>query len=54
MGLDRPVGREARKEKRPKGPLRRMLKQDALYLMVVNMPTQAEMDAIWTEMDASQ
>lgn len=54
MGIDRPVGREARKQRKENRPLRKMLKQDALYLMVVNMPTQQEMDMILAEMNAPQ
>ncbi|GAB7356917.1 hypothetical protein MBLNU459_g7769t1 [Dothideomycetes sp. NU459] len=42
----REVGRQGRKNRRSRRPLKRVLKADALYLMVVNMPTQEEMDTI--------
>ena len=40
------VGKERRKAKRSKRPMRRVLKQDALYLMVVNMPSEEEMRVV--------
>lgn len=50
LGIDRKVGRQARRERRRERkknrPLKKMMKQDALYLMVVNLPTQEEMDAV--------
>ncbi|KAF9874291.1 hypothetical protein CkaCkLH20_08274 [Colletotrichum karsti] len=46
MGIERRVGRDARKKRKKNRPLKKMMKQDALYLMVVNLPSQEEMDAV--------
>ncbi|KAI1879231.1 hypothetical protein JX265_002185 [Neoarthrinium moseri] len=48
MGMDPPVDRKERKKNRP---MHRLLKADALYLMVVNMPTQEEMDRVMAEVN---
>ena len=45
------VGHEARKKRKSNKPLKRMLKQDALYLMVVNMPTKEEMNIVMKELE---
>jgi hypothetical protein len=41
------VGRKSRRRdaegKRKKGPIKRVLQEDVLYLMVVNMPSEAEL-----------
>ncbi|KAI5920937.1 hypothetical protein F4810DRAFT_680314 [Camillea tinctor] len=43
------VGLRQRREK--KGPLKKVLKQDALYLMVVNMPSREEMERARAELE---
>lgn len=51
IGGNRPVGKEGRQQRRNMRPLRRVLKTDALYLMVVNLPTQEEMDTVLAELE---
>lgn len=50
----RQPGREGRKQRRNARPLRTLLKTDALYLLVVNMPTKEEMDAVLAEVEAAK
>ncbi|KAF7533667.1 hypothetical protein G7054_g6887 [Neopestalotiopsis clavispora] len=51
-GTNRSGIMEARKRRKENRPLRRMLKQNALYLMVVNLPSQEEMDRVLKEVNA--
>lgn len=40
--------------KRRQGPMRRLLRQDVLYLMVVNLPTEAEMEDVRRSLEAQR
>ncbi|KAK7445042.1 hypothetical protein CaCOL14_001740 [Colletotrichum acutatum] len=45
-GRERKFGKEAREKRKRNRPLKKLMRQDALYLMVVNLPTLDEMDAV--------
>lgn len=45
LGASR-LGKENRQQRKQNKPLRKLLKQDAIYLMVVNLPTEEEMQAV--------
>ena len=54
LGISRQAGPDARKQRKDNRPTRKMLKQDVLYLMVVNMPTKEEMDTVLAALEQAQ
>jgi hypothetical protein len=46
-----PTGPNASEQRKQQRPLRRMLKEDALYLIVVNMPSKDEMAKVMAEIE---
>lgn len=44
---------ERRRERKENRPIKRLLKEGALYLMVVNLPSEREIEAVRREMDSS-
>ncbi|OHE98576.1 hypothetical protein CORC01_06027 [Colletotrichum orchidophilum] len=50
-GVERKFGREAREKRKRNRPLKKLMRQDALYLMVVNLPTLDEMDAVLAQVE---
>ena len=54
LGISRQAGREGRTQRKNQRPLRKALRQDVLYLMVVNMPTKEEMDLVLSELEKSK
>jgi hypothetical protein len=39
--------------KQRQGPMRRLLRQDVLYLMVVNLPSEVEMEKVRRQVEAA-
>lgn len=54
LGITRQVGPEARKQRRDMRPMRKFLKQDVLYLMVVNLPTKEEQEIVLAELERAK
>ncbi|KAI4600894.1 hypothetical protein KJ359_013057 [Pestalotiopsis sp. 9143b] len=52
--VDRETRLQTRRRRKDNRPLRRMIKQNALYLMVVNLPSQEEMDRVLAQVNTSQ
>ncbi|KAI3559690.1 hypothetical protein CABS01_13411 [Colletotrichum abscissum] len=50
-GRERKFGKEAREKRKRNRPLKKLMRQDALYLMVVNLPTSDEMDAVLAQVE---
>ncbi|KAK1687492.1 hypothetical protein BDP55DRAFT_727419 [Colletotrichum godetiae] len=50
-GREPKFGKEAREKRKNNRPLKKLMRQDALYLMVVNLPTSKEMDAVLAQVE---
>ena len=54
LGITRQAGPEGRKQRKSQRPMRKFLKQDVLYLMIVNMPTREEQDIVLAELEEAK
>ena len=51
LGISRQAGVDRRKQRKDKRPMRNLLKQDVMYLMVLNIPTKEKQDSVLTELE---
>jgi hypothetical protein len=54
LGISTQAGSEGRKQKRDHRPMRKFLKQDVLYLMVVNLPTKEVQEVVLAELEKAK